>query len=168
MIFSLAMDPMGIGALKPGYEELEYGNNLVEAGGPIETLLTGTIGLILIFIYRRSFKNSLSLSIKQWLYIFLALFWLRPSFNLVFWVIGYLTNGRFSRGGDELWIAEALGWPNGTILIITGIIGIAVLLIIIFKFIPPTQRLSFIAAGLIGGLLGFAIWFGGVGELLIP
>src|ERR1017187_3614758 len=41
-------------------------NFLITLGGPIETMLTGTIGLLLIYIFRESFVNKIKFSLVQW------------------------------------------------------------------------------------------------------
>ena len=46
-------------------------------GGPLETMMTGTLGLIFLFLFRRSFENATKLSLLQWFLIFISLFWLR-------------------------------------------------------------------------------------------
>ena len=55
---------------------------LVTVGGPLQTTLTGTIGLLILLWRRKSiYKNGLK--VLDWLAIFLSLFWLREIFNLV-------------------------------------------------------------------------------------
>lgn len=49
---------------------------LMSAAGPRQTILTGTTGLILLFIFRRKFIYKDQLSSGQWLLVFLSLFWL--------------------------------------------------------------------------------------------
>lgn len=69
---------------------------------------------------------------------------------------------------DEIRLANYLKIPQWSIITITGILGIAVTLFVIFKYIPARQGLTFLLSGFIGGVLGFIIWFGGPGALVIP
>jgi hypothetical protein len=140
----------------------------ITSGGPIQTMLTGTIGLILIFIYRKSFSLSNVLSGWQWVLVFLALFWLRQTANLATWIGGYLLRGNFSGRGDEIRLAKYLGLPNWPILSLTGLIGLVVLTIIIFKVVPVKQRLTFIVSGFLGGIVGYILWLEILGKVIIP
>lgn len=54
----------------------------VTIGGPSQTILTGILGLIILFIRRKAIQNE-GLKIIDWLAVFLGLFWLRELFNLV-------------------------------------------------------------------------------------
>jgi hypothetical protein len=137
-------------------------------GGPLETSLTGLIGLLLLFLFRKTYKNTPRLSLKQWLFIFLALFWLRPTTNLVTWIGGYLLSGEFSQRGDEIKLSQYLHIPQWAIITSTAFIGIAVLTIVIFKFVPVSQRKIFILAGLTGGIAGYIFWLVLFGKYIIP
>ncbi len=50
--------------------------------GPLQSMITGTIGFLLILIYRKQFSQKETLSIVQWFLIFISLFWLREVFNI--------------------------------------------------------------------------------------
>lgn len=43
------------------------------------------------------------------------------------------------------------------LLTFTALIGIIILAVVIFKFVPIKQRLTFMAAGLVGGVTGFVL-----------
>lgn len=137
-------------------------------GGPIQTMLTGTIGLILLFFYRKNFYQAAKLSLGQWLIIFLSLFWLRQTANFCTWLGGYFLNGNFSSHGDEIRIANYFDFPTWTVISITAIIGAFVLAIITFKFIPSRQRTTFLTAGLFGGIAGFYFWLIQFGKYIMP
>ncbi len=137
-------------------------------GGPLQTMLTGTLGITLLFVYRNSFQNRERLTLRQWILIFTSLFWLRQVSNLFTWTLNYLINGKFGKRGDEIKLARYLELPKGAILLATAIIGIAVVLVIIFKFIPKNIRLTFIASGIVGGVLGYILWLKMVGKILMP
>jgi len=141
---------------------------IISIGGPLQTMLTGTIGFILLYFNRKKYYNSDNLSIKQWLLIFLTLFWLRQLFNFLHGTIIYIIKGYFPSSNDEAGIALALGINKFSISIPTAIIAVFVLAIIVFKYTPIKQRLTFVVSGLIGGLLGFYIWLIALGPIVMP
>lgn len=136
------------------HDQIRRNGFFITLGGPLQTMLTGTIGFILLLIYRNSFKNAAYLKIGQWTIIFTTLFWLRQPVNLFSWIIRYLIRGNFSHGGDEIGLAYYLHLPSLSVIGITGAIGIGILSLILFKFVPVSQRFTFLIAGLIGGGLG--------------
>lgn len=137
-------------------------------GGPLETMLTGTIGLILLFSFRKSFDNITKLSLRQWFIIFVSLFWLRQTANLVVWIGRYVVSGNYSFRSDEIRVAKYLQLPDLTFSILTAIIGAIVLTIVIFKFVPAKQRLTFIFSGVAGGISGYILWLVLFGKYLMP
>ncbi|MFT3912063.1 MAG: hypothetical protein QM737_21740 [Ferruginibacter sp.] len=139
----------------------------ITLAGPLQTVITGTIGFVLLIVFRSSFFNKEKLAAWQWLLIFIALFWLRQPANLFTYVLLNII-GEDPGGGDETSIAYHFQIPEWTIITSTGIIGAAVLLIIILKFIPVKQRLTFIISGLVGGLTGGYLWLGLLGKYILP
>ncbi|MCE2611710.1 hypothetical protein LVD13_01920 [Flavobacteriaceae bacterium D16] len=141
---------------------------LVTLGGPLQTMITGILGLALIRIRRNErFQNGLKL--WYWLAIFLSLFWLREVFNLVMSVGNELVypDGLYF-GGDEAEMAWHLGLPLGTFAFLFGILGLLVGLYVVFKIVPDNLRLTFITGGFFGGILGFIIWMNHLGPILLP
>jgi hypothetical protein len=148
----------------------EKSNNglFVRIGGPFQTMLTGTIGLLILLWRRKSiFKNGMKL--LDWLAIFLSLFWLRKVFNLVTSIGEELMspNGTWF-GGDELYISQGLNLWNGTISIVLATIGITISLYVIFRILPKKIRLTFIISGFIGGISGFVLWMNIIGPKILP
>ena len=141
---------------------------LVTLGGPLQTIITGTIGLIFIFFRRKRIDQN-GLRIIDWLAVFLSLFWLREVFNVVISIGNELIspNGTYF-AGDEKNISEFLNVWNGTVSIILAIIGLAISLYIIFSIIPKNIRITFILSGFIGGIVGFILWFDYLGPVLLP
>jgi len=137
-------------------------------GGPLETMLTGTLGLMCIFLFRKSYHNKEKLSFIQWLLIFVSLFWLRQTANAVVWFGHYLFTGTLSQGGDEIYLAYRFHLPDWGLITATALIGAAVLALIIFKFIPARQRVTFIAAGFTGGIAGYILWLELFGKYILP
>ena len=137
-------------------------------GGPLQTMLTGSLGLLLIFLYRERFRGAESLAVWQWLMVFIALFWLRQTANLTTWIGGYLWRGSWSGRGDEIRLAKDLGIPEWTLLSFTGLIGLFVLALVVFKIIPARKRWTFILAGFFGGVTGYILWLYVLGRIVLP
>ena len=127
-------------------------------GRPIQTMLTGSFGLILLYIFRQSFKGAEQLSLKQWTIVFISLFWLRQTANFVVWISKFLLTGNFPTRSDEVKLAKYLHIPLWTITSATAIVGVGVLVLILAKFMPRQQRRPFILAGLVGGITGYILW----------
>lgn len=87
----------------------------VTIAGPLQSILTGTIGLIILMVRRKSIHRN-GLKILDWLAVFLSLFWLRQIFNLVTSIGGEIISpdGTWF-GGDELAISQGLNLWSGTI-----------------------------------------------------
>jgi len=143
-------------------------NFLFILGGPLLTMLTGTIGLMHVFINRKTFYFTRKLSFIQWIMIFLASFWLRQLFNFFTAVIRFIKKGSFSIRSDESKLDVYFGFENGTSSTITALLSIVLIAFLFFKFIPKLQRLPFLVAGLIGGILGYILWFKYLGPIILP
>ncbi|CAD7810151.1 hypothetical protein CHRY9390_02130 [Chryseobacterium aquaeductus] len=140
---------------------------IVTLGGPIQTMLTGTLGLILLFIFQKN-QKACTLNFKHWFCIFLSLFWLRQTANFTMWMIGYLLEGKFSTRCDEIRLAKYLELPNWSIILSTAFLGFIITMIVIFKFIPVNKRFTFIIAGFAGGISGYMIWLELLGKIIMP
>ena len=137
-------------------------------GGPIQTMLTGSIGLLLLYVFRQSFQGAKQLSLKQWAILFISLFWLRQTANFVVWISKFLLTGNFSTRSDEVKLAKYLHIPLWTITSATAIVGVGVLVLILTKFMPHQQRRPFILAGLVGGITGYILWLDLLGKMIMP
>ncbi len=151
-----------------GVEKLRSNRLWITMGGPIQTILTGTIGL-LILVYRKKKRKLGGLKMIDWLAIFLTLFWLREVFNLVMSVGRELIapNGSWF-GGDERKISLGLDLWAGTVPIIMGVIGFVISIFVIFRMVPKHLRFTFILSGLIGGIIGLVLWMDIIGPILLP
>ena len=140
----------------------------ITIGGPLQTILTGTFGL-LILIWRRKTMYIHGMKIIDWLFVFLSLFWSREIFNLVTSIGGELIspNGNWF-AGDELYISQELNLWSGTISLILASLGVIVTTYVIFIIIPIKKRLTFILSGIIGGILGFILWMNLIGPKILP
>ena len=137
----------------------------LKLAGPLQTILTGTIGFLFL---STSFKNTERLTKGQWALVFISLFWLRQSANFVIWLTAYLITGNYSAHGDEINLSRYLNWPDWSIISFTAFIGFMLLTIVIFKFIPKSQRFTFILSGLIGGISGYLLWLVYFGKFIMP
>lgn len=150
------------------HDEWRKGLLWIRAAGPIQTMLTGILGLFLL-IYRRVEIRATGLKTLDWLAVFLSLFWLRQVFNVLHSLVREIISpdGAFFNG-DEYYLSRDLGIWNGSISLATAIIGAVVASIVIFVFVPKKLRLSFIASGIIGSLIGFKLWMDILGPVLLP
>ena len=140
---------------------------IITLAGPLQTIITGTIGLLLVAATRKKPWQA-RLTFAQWLKIFLALFWLREIFNLALLFIRYFRTGDLSYETDEIQLAQRLGLPMLSFLLPAAIIGILVVGYLLLKHIPASQRLVFLICGLAGGPMGFYLWFHLVGPAVMP
>lgn len=141
---------------------------LVKLGGPLQTMTTGSLGLLFLFLLRQKYENTSSLSFVQWGLIFISLFWLRQLANLCVWLGIYFFKGSFSERADEIGLTVYMNLPAWSIITITGIIGAAVLALIVLKFIPKKQRITFLLAGCFGGISGYLLWIQFFGKYILP
>lgn len=140
----------------------------ITLGGPMQTMLTGTIGFIVLCINRKSFQIAQKLSFKQWFFIFLALFWLRQIVIFAIQVAKLLFATKYRSYADEVKLTYYLHLPIWTITTFTALIGMVIFALVIFKFIPQQQRITFILAGLIGGVSGYVLWLKILGPTILP
>lgn len=145
----------------------ESDNFWIVLGGPLQTMITGTIGLLLLLGYRNSCIVSGKVTGIGWTIIFLSLFWLRQVANLGVGILTFLMNGKVSPTGDEMRLALQLGINLWSIQLITGFIGLAVLFIVL-RLLPKTMIPMFIVAGIVGGCLGYYLWLVKFGQYIIP
>ena len=141
---------------------------LITLGGPIQTILTSIIGLLLLYFNRKKIKSLGNLTIFHWIYIFMSLFWLRQTANFTLWIAKYLINGRFPNKMDEIKLARNLEIPEWSIIFPTAVIGFIITIYVIITYIPIKQRFTFIISGLIGGISGFYLWLDLFGKLILP
>ncbi|WP_223034019.1 hypothetical protein [Hanstruepera marina] len=138
----------------------------ITIGGPAQTILMCLIGLFMLYV--RKSKQRSDFKILDWLGVFLGLFILREVFNTVMAIFTILISGSTQFYGDEFRISSALDLNQWVVPILTMLIGLAVSMYIIFKIVPLKYWFTFIVSGFIGGVLGYGIWFGFLGELLFP
>lgn len=136
-------------------------------GGPFVTMLTGTIGFILLFVFRKSFQNKDRLSFRQWILIIISLFWFRQIVVFIGDVINYFFIGAVYFD-DEKKMSLDLNLHVLFLSILTGLIALTVFTIIIIKFVPRKQKVIFICSSLGGFIAGNILWLGFIGRYLLP
>ncbi|ESU18639.1 hypothetical protein FCR2A7T_27450 [Flavobacterium cauense R2A-7] len=139
----------------------------VTLGGPLQTIITGTIGFIFLYVNKKSFEKSDKLNFKQWLIIFVSLFWLRQLANLFMGLIGFLKRGHISTRSDESKLDLFLNLKTGTTLSLTAFLAAIILSIILYKFIPRKQLFTFLISGIVGGISGYYLWLIAFGKILM-
>lgn len=151
---------------KKMFDEVENESFIIILGGPIQTMVTGTLGFLMIWFNRKKIKDQLTF--LQWTFVFLALFWSRQIFNFFFSCIFLLMRKKFPVQGDEPRISRYLEIPIWSFGLITAIIGTAVVSYVIFFLIPKKQRLTFITAGITGSGIGYILWMKILGPVILP
>ncbi len=136
-------------------------------GGPLETILTGSIGFILLLVFRKRYITLDQVHFIVWTLIFISLFWLRQVANLFMAVMSLLLKGQASQRGDEMRLANHLEINIWTIQIVTGLIGIGILAMIL-RILPKTVIITFLISGLVGGVLGYYLWLIKFGQYIMP
>lgn len=148
--------------------QMEENSWWISFGGPLQTMLTGTIGF-LVLLFREEKIRQNGLQWIDWLFVFLSLFWLREVFNPVVYIGRKLFFGGDSCfGGDEQRLSLGLDVWEGTLSVAFGLMGLAVVLYIIFRILHKQLRLTFIIAGMLGGTLGFYLWMSWIGPIVLP
>ncbi len=151
-----------------GIKKYQSSSLYITIGGPLQTILTGIVGLLIIS-YRRDQISKGKLRLIDWLAVFLALFWLREVFNVAMSIGREVIspNGSYFTG-DEKKISYGLNLWEGTIPLVLGILGLLISIFVIFRIIPHRLRLTFITGGFLGGILGFLLWMDVLGPELLP
>lgn len=147
--------------------DLKIKKFLFTLAGPLQTMVTGSVGLaIILFRRKRTSLNQFRLS--EWFTIFLSLFWLRQVFNLITNLIKIVLTQRISFGGDEAKLSRMLNISEGIIGFATGIIGFIICLYVVFGVVTKEKRASLIFGGFIGSLISFGVWNFYLGKIILP
>ena len=143
-------------------------NFWITLGGPLQTMLTGSLGLLILLFQYKKIGQADKLTNLNWVVIFFSLFWIRQTANFFTWLFGYTHTGKFSLSGDEIVLAQNLSLPIWIFALLTAIMGFLILAFVIFKIIPINKRLTFIFSGLVGGVFGYCLWLFWLGPILMP
>lgn len=137
-------------------------------GGPLQTILTGTLALLLLYRLRKRLIQGDTITFWGWLLVFFSLFWLREVANFFNYTFYFLRHGTVSLRGDETKLALDLGIHVWSIQLATALIGLAVLGYIVFKILPKKVVFTFLLSGLFGGVAGYYLWLIKYGPLIFP
>jgi hypothetical protein len=108
-------------------KELQKESRVITFSGPFQTMLFGSIGLVFLFLYKRSFNQMDTLKKSQWVMVFCSLLWLREVYILASHSISFAFDARVASGrSDELRLARMFDVPDFTFILIFGFIGILV------------------------------------------
>lgn len=146
----------------------EKDNIIITALGPAQTLLTGTLGLALLLLFRQRIRREQELKFYQWIMIFLTLNWLRQPFNFMLRLSEKYLLGFKQFNDDESAISLYLGLPTFSILSVTAILALGITCLAAFYFVPQQQRRIFILACLCGTSIGYYLWFILLGPRWMP
>lgn len=150
-------------------QEIQKESRVIIFAGPFQTMLFGSIGLVFLFLYRRSFNQLDALKKSQWVLVFCSLLWLREVYILASHSIGFVFDNWVVKGrSDELRLAKMFHVPDFTFILIFGVSGILVCAIVFFKFIPNKIKWTFLVAAALGSALGALLWFKLLGPFLLP
>jgi hypothetical protein len=136
--------------------------------GSFQTIFFGAAGLSLLILNRKSIQANAGLAIKYWCLIFLALFWLQNSINLILYFLVNIQTGNFPESPDEAIIGDYWNVMPEMIMLLTGLIGIIALIYIIKTFIPKTSKTPFIWSCILGSAAGLILWMELLGPWLLP
>ena len=142
---------------------------LISLGGPLQTMITGTIGLVWLLWDRRKRCSADPLSRAGWYAALLALFWSRQVFNQLAYGLRWIRGAIDApTGGDEAEIAGLLDIPAWSLSATTALIGVVVCLTVVGYGVPSPLRCRFFSAGVAGSTVGFGLWMGLIGPYLLP
>ena len=133
--------------------------------GPLQTMLTGTVTLLLLYIFDRQKKLAY---FPQFFLIFITLFWVRQPINFGLGLWQYINKGQFPERGDEAKLSLYYHLPVWSLNAGTAILGLLVIIVVIFRFVPMQQRFTFWLASSIGGAAGYFLWIIWLGKYILP
>jgi hypothetical protein len=147
--------------------KIDAGNRFwMTVGGPFTNILIGSIGFMLIIWLRK--RHNFATTNFHWFCLFLTFFWMRQPNNLVAWLVKIPMNGSNILRGDEINLARHLNLPSGTIIWITGILGLLICGYAILKFVPKDKLRTFLISGFLGGISGIILWLKILGPIILP
>lgn len=140
---------------------------IITLGGPVQTMLTGTIGILLLWLYRKKLYTGGRLKVTAWFSVFLSFFWSRQVFNFLM-SLPYIFKKRTHYRSDEPKISLYLNLPHWVFGMATAVVGAVLLTWVVFYILPKQQRLTFLCAGLVGSALGWYLWMDILGPVVLP
>ncbi len=138
------------------------------AAGPLLTMIIGSVGMLLLFIYRTPERRNELLTKREWLLVLIASFWVRQMINGIIWFFRIGFSYKISLRSDEMKISGLLDWPLWSIFIPSAVLAAIIFGVLILKFIPLNYRLSYLLAVLTGGIMVELLWLQWVGPVVLP
>ncbi len=146
------------------YDELDFAPMIISVCGPLQTIAFGTLAFIILVIRKKI--NTDTFSKFDYLLAYFSLFWSREVMILFLPLAeGFLFNTSYF-GGDEVRISRHFGLWEGTVPILTGLVGLYVCSKVVFYYIPASHRSSFFTGGITGSVIGYAFWMEFLGPIL--
>ncbi len=136
---------------KKWLELVKYDNKsyaMIELSGYFFTTIISIVGILL---YKSKRNYNYNLNYKEWIYIFLSLFFMR---NIFIFIFDLIIQSRLCNE-NKFW--EYFGFHWFYITSIPILLGMLWLLIIIFKFIPKIERFIFILVSFIGLIISYEL-----------
>jgi hypothetical protein len=147
------------------YNTLKKEDNAINLGGPLQTIITGTVGVIALCIRRRKISKK-GMRFTDWFFLMLAFFWSRQLFNFLIKLYSVLKGHRSH--SDESKIDSYYNLPVGTVSSISALVATVLLSWLVFFVLPKQERITFLASGICGSILGWFIWMHWLGPILLP
>lgn len=152
--------------LKPDTREtyLQYLRDLklVTFGGPLVTIIIGSIAFTFLLIRVKTI--TLNSPISAFVLGLLSLFWLRELLTLFVSLFIKKINVNFS---DEVILAKLFNLPSLSIISFLGLISLLVFIKVITMYEKKIRSIFILSLG-VGSFLGYIIWFGILGKLILP
>lgn len=143
----------------------KWENLLIAISGPIQSMIIGLLGLLLLAEGNQYKKKDLK-NYETLLYVLMSLFWSRSVAIFLIFILAKIFNYKF--GGDEAVISSILNVPVWSVVTFLGLAGLLSIYMVIFKFLIIEQRVTFVFSLFMGSILGFFLWMFVIGKILLP
>lgn len=147
-------------------QEYEHRSILFTWGGPLQTILTGVIGIVLLLFMRRKELID-AYNVKHLFALTLSFFISRNVFNEVFFLAKYFTSSKVSYRCDECKLLDYYDASPVVGHLTILLVACVVLWWVTFSLLKK-HRVQFIVWGGLGSLSGGLLWLYVIGEYMMP